>query len=88
MFQDHELKRNFEIFHLGRVLGCQEATLIAKKTNTNKKNECWGGEHENVGRNLSNLGLRSSPRSYKFLSAGPKNCRCFSLKNEEKQRTL
>ena len=28
------LDENFEIFRLGRVLGCQEAFLIAKKTET------------------------------------------------------
>ena len=31
MLQDHIVDENFEIFRLGRVLGCQEAFLNKKK---------------------------------------------------------
>ena len=37
MFQDHPVDENFEIFRLGRVLGCQEASLVAKSRNNYKK---------------------------------------------------
>ena len=36
MFQDHQPMRNFKIFHLGRVPGCQKAILIPKEETTQK----------------------------------------------------
>ena len=56
MFQDHVVDENCEIFRLGRVLGRQEAILVAKKRNnyknthtfSTKKSEQW----DEIGRML------------------------------------
>ena len=44
-------------------------------------------KHENVVRNRSNLGFRSSCRSYWVLSAGPKTWRGFWLEKQENNGT-
>ena len=43
-------------------------------------------KYENVGRTRSNLGFRSSPQSYKFLSAGPKQLEGFWLEKQRKTK--
>ena len=60
MFQDHPVDENFEIVRLGRVLGRQEAILVAKYRNNYKKTHFFIKQIRKLIRNRSNVGLRSS----------------------------
>ena len=87
VFQDHPVDENFEIYRPGRVLGCQEAILVAKTGKTVKKHTCRRKKTWKCG--TESVKFRSPELSFSGICSSRRartSWRVFSLENKEKQR--
>ena len=77
------------IFRLGRVLGRQEASLVAKNRKNYKKTHLFMKKIGKLGRHRSNFGLRSSRPDQKYPQDRRKHFRkIWAWKTLKKQRKI